>query len=297
MNKHLRSIHQIPADMANLRTRPKSHTGPLDSPQSMHPGYSYHSPPGGSHQPETYTRYTPSPYPSESPTYEYRQPSLSPVALTMAPRDAREGSRSTAAPRSKIPGPHARLPIPDPHHLYEPIPLPLQPVIHNHSYQSPHVRNPSPDAVTYMQYGSDADLMNDPDLYHVIPRIRARVYQPSTPVEDIALAAVRARYPRSVKPDTTDPDSDDSFDEGVLRGRIDESRTEIGRISESAVKEERSVYGHSFWAAKLIMSKAKLMLVEEETRMRREPELASLLEDEAELVRTLEELKARERAE
>lgn len=201
---------------------------------------------------------------------------------------------------------------------YDMLPSPLQPPVHDyprsHGHASRHSHSrPSlppmvnappivaPDGVTYIRYGSDADLMTDPDLLDVIPRIRKRGTVQVSQEDQRAIAFVRSRYPRDriararqqppqppwVEDQPVEPDTDDSFDEGVARFRVDESKTLLGHIGEEGMYGERAVFGRSKWQAKYIMAKAKLMLAEEEMKMR-QGELMAISEEENQLRQALE---------
>lgn len=151
--------------------------------------------------------------------------------------------------------------------------------------------------------------MTDPDLYETLPRVRNRPVLQVTQDDLRALEYVRSKHPRrgngprkakgKKKADgpegeegqggvqEADGDSDDSFDEGAGKVHADESHLEIGRIGEPGVIGERSVFGRSRWAARYIMAKAKLMLADEEMRMRL-AELNRVLDEEEGLRRELD---------
>ena len=116
---------------------------------------------------------------------------------------------------------------------------------------------------------SDADLMADEDVAKVLPRLRGRETFWSTTEEDHRLVKlVRERHPRgqSRLKGGEREDSDDSFDGGVgVRYAVE---PEVERVVVEP-EGEIDVLGRSRWQTRFIVAKAKLMLVEEENRMRR----------------------------
>ena len=118
---------------------------------------------------------------------------------------------------------------------------------------------------------SDADLFEDEDIAEVLPRLRKRVVFWSTTEEDHQLVKLlRSRHPRRNR---REEDSEDSFDEGIGARYELESRV-IGMardpdLDEGGLGKEVEVLGRSRWQVRYIMSKAKLMLAEEENAMRR----------------------------
>lgn len=143
------------------------------------------------------------------------------------------------------------------------------------------------DGITYIRYGSDADLISDPDLYDVLPRIRERPVSSLSPTESKALSFVRSRFPHSSLDTSPDPlaEETDPFDEHITSAYPDESGVVLGMIGDET--GEVKVFGRSRWGAKYIMAKAKLMLVEEESRMRGAELMA--LEQEERVLRELVE--------
>lgn len=119
------------------------------------------------------------------------------------------------------------------------------------------------------------DLAKDPDLEEVVLRVRARDRQrimPDNEDEDAVLRYVRDRRPgagkkrRARKKDGSDSDE---FDEGASKRYPLERAVDAYMLDETR-ETEVPVMGRSRWQAKYIMAKAKLMLVDEENKMRRD---------------------------
>lgn len=150
------------------------------------------------------------------------------------------------------------------------------------------------------------DLAKDEDLAEVIHRLRSRdrvVFKAANPDEEAALRYVRERRPGGAptkrggrakgrksgaaaggaggdddKADNKTNDSGSEFDEGASK-RYPVERAVEGYMVDPSGEGELAVMGRSRWQAKYIMAKAKLMLVDEENKMRRD-ELAFWLEEE-----------------
>lgn len=107
-------------------------------------------------------------------------------------------------------------------------------------------------------------LYEDSDLKEVIDNIRSsEPFWTVTPQDLLANEEIRRRFPH--KPDLDIP-SDDEFDDGVsLRYP---PRPELIQVMEDQGTELRML-SRPRWQVKYVMAKAKLMLVEEENRMRR----------------------------
>jgi len=120
------------------------------------------------------------------------------------------------------------------------------------------------------------DLAKDPDLEEVVLRVRAKNRQRITPItddEEAALRYVRERRPgagkkRRVRRKDGASDSDE-FDEGAAK-RYPVDRTVEAYMLDENRETEVPVMSRSRWQAKYIMAKAKLMLVDEENKMRRD---------------------------
>lgn len=133
---------------------------------------------------------------------------------------------------------------------------------------------------------ADKDLAKDHDLEEVVMRVHGpdRVrYVAETANEQSAMRYVRERRPgagkkRRVRRNKDGSDSDE-FDEGASK-RFPLERTIEGWMMDEARETEVPVMGRSRWQAKYIMAKAKLMLVDEENKMRRD-ELTFWLAEEA----------------
>ena len=140
---------------------------------------------------------------------------------------------------------------------------------------------------------SDADLLGDEDVAEVLPRLRRREPFWATTSEDHRLVKmIRDRHPRSghlnrINKDKKgrgndhvhEHDSDDSFDEGI--GARYPIRPQLERLIQDPEKigREAELMNRPKSQVRLIMAKAKLMLVEEENSMRRR-ELRDLMEME-----------------
>ena len=133
------------------------------------------------------------------------------------------------------------------------------------------------------------DLVKDDDLCDVVQRLYSRdriSYKPSSEDEKTALKYMRDSRPggapsrrRGGPRGGKRPGSDsDEFDEGVSK-RFPPDRTVEGYMTDPAGDAELPVMSRNRWQAKYIMAKAKLMLVEEENKMRRD-ELAFWMEYE-----------------
>ena len=124
---------------------------------------------------------------------------------------------------------------------------------------------------------SDADLVDDEDIGEVVRKVRKRETFWSTTEDDHRLVKLlRERHPRGrsrIKAGEKD-DSDDSFDHGIGAGYAVEPAVERVVVDPDG---EVEVLGRSRWQIRFIVAKAKLMLVDEENRMRRR-ELEDLME-------------------
>jgi hypothetical protein len=148
----------------------------------------------------------------------------------------------------------------------------------------------------------DEDLMLDPDLRDVLPRIRKReVFWVTTEEDARAMKAIRNLHPRRIPASTPSTaragkskgkgkaaaaqgaqdlsDGYDSFDEGV--GEVMGDANVIG-IALDDDGMEVPVLGRGRWQSRYIMAKAKMMLVDEENLMRKD-ELRRLMEMESSL--------------
>ncbi|KAL1412369.1 hypothetical protein Q8F55_000114 [Vanrija albida] len=143
------------------------------------------------------------------------------------------------------------------------------------------------------------DLAKDEDLSEVIHRLRSRdrvLFKAANADEEAALRYVRERRPggaptkrggrakgrksgaAGADEDKNDSDPGSDFDEGASK-RYPLERQVEGYMVDPQGDSELAVMGRSRWQAKYIMAKAKLMLVDEENKMRRD-ELAFWLEEE-----------------
>lgn len=124
------------------------------------------------------------------------------------------------------------------------------------------------------------DLVKDDDLCDVVQRLYARdrvQYKADSDEEKTALKYMRDSRPggapsrrRGGPRGGKKPGSDsDEFDEGVSK-RFPPDRTLEGYMTDPAGDTELPVMSRNRWQAKYIMAKAKLMLVEEENKMRRD---------------------------
>lgn len=291
MNKHLRSIHNVPTEQANLRLKDKLAREGRDSPYTsqIDPSLSTSGQAPPPPPPSFHSDY-PSPQYDLSPSYERPlplpspRPIVQPMAIPKPPRNNRPSILKTLGFRGSTNSKKSNNTIitatspTDSMRRHRPSPPPVA---------------IGPDGMTYIRYGSDADLMTDLDIAAVLPRIRNRPIVYINQEETRAIATIRSKFPRTDNNGAEELDDDieleDSFDEGVAKVNIDESKVEIGRIGESGMIGERSVYGRSKWGVRYIMAKSKLMLAEEEMRMR-QGELNSLVEEEEALKRTLDEM-------
>jgi hypothetical protein len=120
------------------------------------------------------------------------------------------------------------------------------------------------------------DLAKDGDLEEVVLRVRAKNrhrIEAETRDEEASLRYVRARRPgagRKRRSRKHDGGSDsDPFDEGAS-ARYPITRTVEAHFYDEKTEADVPVMSRSRWQAKYIMAKAKLMLVDEENKMRRD---------------------------
>ncbi|ORY33368.1 hypothetical protein BCR39DRAFT_503895 [Naematelia encephala] len=122
---------------------------------------------------------------------------------------------------------------------------------------------------------ADAELLQDPDLTEVVPRLRARQREWEIDALDkAALATVRSAFSQAAEVD---------FDEGVSE-RWPSPVQSVGTVPDpDNPRKLVDVVSRPRWQVRYIMAKAKLMLVDEENAMRRrELAEASALERQAE---------------
>lgn len=137
---------------------------------------------------------------------------------------------------------------------------------------------------------ADKDLAKDDDLTEVVLRLRARDrvhFRAETADEEAAIRFVRESRPGGApvkrgrgtgrRPKGAGSESDE-FDEGAGK-KYPIERGVDGYMMDPNGEAEVPVMGRSRWQAKYVMAKAKLMLVDEENKMRRE-ELAFWLAEE-----------------
>lgn len=123
---------------------------------------------------------------------------------------------------------------------------------------------------------ADKDLARDDDIAEVVLRVHGRDrdrIEPATPDEEGAIKYVRERRPGGGRPargrGRRNSDSgDDAFDEGAS-ARYPQERVLEGYLVDQN-DHEVPVMGRCKWQAKYVMAKAKLMLVDEENKMRRD---------------------------
>jgi hypothetical protein len=120
------------------------------------------------------------------------------------------------------------------------------------------------------------DLARDSDLEEVVLRVRGRARErivPETGDEEGALQYVRDRRPgagkkRRARRKEAGSDSDE-FDEGAAK-RFPAKRTVEAYMYDEKLEADVPIMSRSRWQAKYVMAKAKLMLVDEENKMRRD---------------------------
>lgn len=133
---------------------------------------------------------------------------------------------------------------------------------------------------------ADRDLAKDDDLAEVIVRLRSRDrinYRPENAEEEAAVRFMRESRPggapaKSRRGRRNAGSDSDEFDEGAGK-RYPLERTVEGYMLDQA-DNEVPLMSRSRWQAKYVMAKAKLMLVDEENKMRRD-ELAFWEQEEA----------------
>ena len=112
-----------------------------------------------------------------------------------------------------------------------------------------------------------AGLYEDVDLTEVLNSITSnKSFWTISKRDEEALQAIRRIYPQSNRPNELE--SEDEFDEGVSK-RYPTIPEPVALMSDDTGSEIR-VLSRPRWQVKYVMAKAKLMLVEEENRMRRE---------------------------
>jgi hypothetical protein len=112
-----------------------------------------------------------------------------------------------------------------------------------------------------------AGLYEDIDLADVMTSVHSSTPFWTITKRDVeALETIRRLYPQHPHPGPDEPESEDEFDEGVSRNYP--AVPETVAVAEEGGAEVR-VLSRPRWQVKYVMAKAKLMLVEEENRMRR----------------------------
>lgn len=110
-----------------------------------------------------------------------------------------------------------------------------------------------------------AGLYQDIDLADVMTSIQqSEPWWYITPTDARVADSIRQRYPR---PPTPPHEEDDEFDEGVSRAYP--AAPTVTGVMDTGTGEEVRVLTRPRWQVKYIMAKAKLMLVDEENKMRR----------------------------
>jgi hypothetical protein len=184
------------------------------------------------------------------------RPSAASKAILEAVEDDLAGSPAPMAGSSRPPS------VP-PHH-----PLSSASGLEGRSRRPP---SPTPEETYIPQLKFDwveaaaAGLYQDIDLADVVTSIQqSEPWWYITPTDARLADSIRQRYPR---PPTPPLEEDDDFDEGV--SRTFPAETAVTGIMETDTGEEVRVLTRPRWQVKYVMAKAKLMLVDEENKMRR----------------------------
>jgi len=133
-------------------------------------------------------------------------------------------------------------------------------------------------------------------MAEVLPRMRAREKIWTVTAEDeMAMRMFREQFPRERVRERAD-ESDDSFDAGVGT-QFPRHPVEISTVpsGSNGVGAELSILSRSRWQVRYMVAKAKLMLVEEEGKMRRR-RLAELMVEEKRLLEVMKAEGSREAA-
>lgn len=134
----------------------------------------------------------------------------------------------------------------------------------------------------------DTGLFQDVDLAEALTRLRTNPDYWTMDDDDLlALSHIREKFGRGRKPSDDrqlgfEDDEEDAFDDGVTRLYPPTPEATGVLVNPDEPDVEVRILTRPRWQVKYIMAKAKLMLVEEENRMRR-GQLLELLEMEAAL--------------